>query len=230
MASYFWKTLTDHARVWISVLFAGVAVLLATTPTKPGVPAVGEAVALAPIRDATPVRTPVERPERKLERFTLQCNECHRSLPAPYAAGGLWDSHTNIHMAHGINHRCLNCHHTTNREAFADDDGKEIPWNQPELVCAKCHGPVFRDWQHGAHGRTNGYWDTNRGESLRLTCVQCHDPHSPHFPTLASDPGPRTLRARPHSHEGEGEERNPLRIKDNMLTNRYSRTRGEPVK
>lgn len=230
MTSYLWKSLTGHARVWVSVLFAGLAILLAKMPTEPAVPAIDQSAVAAPIRNATPVRTPLERPERKLENFTLQCNECHRSLPTPYAAGGLWNSHTDIHMAHGINHRCLNCHHTTNREVFADDDGKEIPWNHPELVCAKCHGPVFRDWQHGAHGRTNGFWDADRGESRRLTCVQCHNPHSPRFPTLASDPGPHTLRALPHSHEGEAEERNPLRIKDNMLTNRYSQTRGAPEK
>ncbi len=230
MASYLRKTLTDHARVWVSVLFAVVAVVLMVTPRQPDGRETSLVAAPAPIRDVTPVRTPLARPERKLELFTLQCNECHRSLPKPYSAGGLWNSHTDIHMAHGINHRCLNCHHTENREAFANDDGKEIPWNHPELVCAKCHGPVFRDWQHGAHGRTNGYWDTARGESIRLTCVQCHDPHNPRFPSLASDPGPHTLRVDRHAHEGQVEERNPLRIKDNMMTNRYSRTGGETPK
>lgn len=216
--------------MWVAVLFALVAAVLMATPRQPGVDDASAAATPPPIRDVTPVRTPLARPERKLELFTLQCNECHRSLPAPYSAGGLWHPHTNVHMAHGINHRCLNCHHTTNREAFSNENGDEIPWNHPELLCAKCHGPVFRDWQHGAHGRSNGYWDTSRGESIRLTCVQCHDPHSPRFPTLVSDPGPHTLRVDPHEREGHAEERNPLRIKDNMMTNRYSHTHGETPK
>ncbi|MHB8866667.1 MAG: hypothetical protein ACYC6N_30270 [Pirellulaceae bacterium] len=130
-------------------------------------------------------------------------------------------------MAHGINSRCLNCHHEANREAFVDDYGNEIPWDQSQLVCAKCHGPVYRDWQHGSHGRINGYWDRSRGEQIRLKCIECHDPHNPRFPSLASAPGPRTLRVHPHEHGPHSDFRNPLRIKDNLLTDQYSNSRGE---
>jgi hypothetical protein len=77
---------------------------------------------------------------------------------------------------------------------FVDDFGGEIPWDQPQRVCAKCHGPVYRDWQHGSHGRTNGYWDARRGVQTRRRCIECHDPHQPPFPPLSPAPGPNTLR------------------------------------
>lgn len=41
-------------------------------------------------------------------------------------------------------------------------------------MCAKCHGPRYREWQQGAHGRSNGYWDNTRGESRRLGRTECH--------------------------------------------------------
>ena len=66
--------------------------------------------------------------------------------------------------------------------------GGEIPWDQPQLLCAKCHGPVYRDWQHGSHGRTNGYWDASRGKQTRRKCIECHDPHRPPFPALQPAP------------------------------------------
>ena len=54
---------------------------------------------------------------------------------------------------HGNNRFCLNCHHPTNRKAFVDYDGSEIAEADVVLLCAKCHGPTYRDWQAGVHGR-----------------------------------------------------------------------------
>jgi hypothetical protein len=82
-----------------------------------------------------------------------------------------------------INTRCLNCHHRANRNAFVDDAGGEIPYDQPQMLCARCHGTVFRDWQKGVHGRTNGVWDLRKGQPERLRCIQCHDPHRPPLAT-----------------------------------------------
>ena len=115
-------------------------------------------------------------------------------------------------MKHGLNTWCLSCHHSENRDAFVDDRGEEIPWDQPQLLCAKCHGPVFRDWQHGAHGRTNGYWDKSQGEQTRRKCIECHDPHQPPFPPMRPAPGPNTLRMGPQGDEIHTEVRNPLKV------------------
>lgn len=202
-----------HGMLWTSAaLFASVAVLLTVDPLRFENPVTAPAHVPASVTDTTPVRQPPSRPRYQLGEFTFTCSECHRTEPSPRVVGKGLTTHAKIHMAHGINKRCLNCHHPVNREAFVDDDGGEIPWDQPQLVCAKCHGPVYRDWQHGSHGRINGYWDKSRGEQVRLKCVACHDPHHPPFPPLPSAPGPRTLHVKPHSrgrHEGT---RNILRI------------------
>lgn len=62
------------------------------------------------------------------------------------------------------------------------------------------------------HGRTNGYWDTSRGEQSRRKCIECHDPHQPPFPPMRPAPGPETLRMGPQGPGGHGEVRNPLRV------------------
>ena len=67
-------------------------------------------------------------------------------------------------------------------------------YDQVQDLCASCHGPTYRDWEKGIHGRTNGYWDTSKGEQTRLVCTQCHDPHAPAFGKLVPLPGPNTLR------------------------------------
>lgn len=223
MSSNLSAPLSNRGHYGVSLLFAVVAVVLAVGPWHFESPVTTSVPVPTSVTDTTPVRPTSMRARYRLGSFTFQCNECHRSLPSPYAAGHGWTNHAKIRMAHGMNTRCLNCHHKVNREAFVDDYGHEIPWDQPQLLCAKCHGPVYRDWQHGSHGRINGYWDESRGEQVRLKCVQCHDPHDPRFPPLPSAPGPRTLRVKPDERRAHADFRNPLRIKDNLLTDRYSK-------
>ena len=141
--------------------------------------------------DTTPVRRPKLQPLYTLGVFTYRCSDCHRIIPSPSETDRELTQHREVHLRHGINTRCFNCHHRTNRDAYVDDYGNEIPWDQPQLLCAKCHGPVYRDWQHGSHGRTNGYWDRKQGPQTRLKCIQCHDPHSPHFPAMQSEREPQ---------------------------------------
>jgi hypothetical protein len=138
--------------------------------------------------------------------------DCHRIIPSPAETLRRLTQHTEIQFNHGINTRCFNCHHPTNRNAFVDDFGHEIPWDQPQQLCAKCHGPVFRDWQAGSHGRSNGYWDITRGQQRRLRCIECHDPHTPPFAPMAPAPGPTTLRMGPQEPAAHGGKRDPLRI------------------
>ena len=95
---------------------------------------------------------------------------------------------------------------------FADSDGGEIPWDQPQRLCASCHGPVYRDWQHGSHGRSNGFWDVRQGELIRCKCIECHDPHHPPFPALEPAPGPHTLRMGKHGQAAHTGTHNPLRL------------------
>jgi len=211
---------------FVPVVLAVCAVGLAFAPRYQS-PPVAPAQAPANATDPTPARQPSPLARYTVGAFTYRCSECHRTHPKPRAAGDEFTKHSEIRLTHGINTRCLNCHHATNREAFVDDYGQEIPWDQPQKLCAKCHGPVFRDWQHGSHGRINGYWDTSQGELVRLKCIQCHDPHHPPFQPLPSAPPPQTLRGeRPHvaTHSGV---QNPLRLHDNTREDDHAATGGE---
>ena len=114
--------------------------------------------------------------------WTYNCMECHKLLKNPkWAYDRPMVEHKDIVLDHGNNRFCLNCHHATNRNAFVDYDGSEIHEQDVVLLCAKCHGTIYRDWQAGVHGRQNGHWNKDLGESTKLRCIQCHDPHYPKF-------------------------------------------------
>jgi hypothetical protein len=154
--------------LWVSAALFVFAAVLAFRPF-PYVSAVTQPVAVpAWATDTTPVRQPRLRPEYTAGVFQYRCSECHHIIPSPIETSRTLTQHTEIQLEHGINTRCFNCHHRTNRDAFVDDYGREIPWDQPQLLCSKCHGPVYRDWQHGSHGRSNGYWDKSRGTQTRM--------------------------------------------------------------
>lgn len=117
--------------------------------------------------------------------WTYNCMECHRLFPARWHYNDRpFNEHKDIKLEHGNNRFCLNCHHPTNRNAFVDYDGAEIAQQDVVLLCAKCHGTTYRDWQAGAHGRQNGFWKADEGPKTRLRCIQCHDPHHPKFPDM----------------------------------------------
>ncbi|MFH1748151.1 MAG: hypothetical protein ABIG44_14030 [Planctomycetota bacterium] len=160
------------------------------------------------------VRQPTLAPNIMLGSRTYRCSDCHRLFPPQTYTTNMLVLHHQIILKHGINDRCLSCHHPDDRDAFVDDKGDKIPYDQPQLLCSKCHGPVYRDWQHGVHGRSNGYWDTRRGPLMRLKCIECHDPHRPPFPPMRPAPPPNTLRMGKQSPIKHIPGRNPLRIHD----------------
>jgi hypothetical protein len=117
--------------------------------------------------------------------WTYNCMECHKLLKQPkWKYDRPMVEHQDIKLQHGNNRFCLNCHHPANRNAFVDYDGSEIQQADVVLLCAKCHGTTYRDWQAGVHGRQNGYWNKEMGESTKLRCIQCHDPHHPVFQSM----------------------------------------------
>lgn len=113
--------------------------------------------------------------------WTYNCMECHKLFPARWHYDRPFNEHKDIHLDHGNNRFCLNCHHPVNRNAFVDYDGSEIAQADVVQLCAKCHGTIYRDWKAGVHGRQNGFWKADLGEKTKLRCIQCHDPHSPKF-------------------------------------------------
>ncbi len=209
------QSLADHVRTfWVPatlLVFAGVlgvGSLVSSSPAPKPTPTAVPGWAT----DPTPVRRPKLKPTYTVGAFTYRCSECHHILPSPSETERTLTQHREVRLEHGINTRCFNCHHRANRDAFADDYDREIPWDQPQLLCAKCHGTVYRDWQHGAHGRTTGTWEAKRGTQGRLRCIECHDPHAPPFHTLAPAPGPNTLRMGRQDFGRHDEGHDPLRL------------------
>lgn len=133
--------------------------------------------------DKTPVRKTKGLDLIKMG-WTYNCMECHKLLPARWSYDRPMAEHQDVHLEHGNNRFCLNCHHATNRNVFADYDGSEIAQSDVVLLCAKCHGTTYRDWKAGVHGRSNGFWKADLGNKTKLRCIQCHDPHSPKFPSI----------------------------------------------
>jgi len=105
--------------------------------------------------------------------------------------------HSDIVMKHGSHNRnnlCFNCHDETNLEVLQTRDGRQLKFSESTQLCGSCHGPNYRDWEAGAHGRTSGFWNRSMGPITRKDCVSCHNPHAPKFPGRKPAPPPHPLR------------------------------------
>ncbi len=122
--------------------------------------------------------------------WSYDCTDCHRLIAPRWRHELPMVEHAGVQLRHGNNRFCLNCHHPTNRNAFVDYDGSEIRQTAVVQLCAKCHGPTYRDWAGGAHGRRNGFWNRAKGDQTRVSCVECHDPHDPAFKAVKPLPPP----------------------------------------
>lgn len=132
------------------------------------------------------------------------CYACHeKAKPPPIRFDAnqkiiIPKEHANIVMGHGSHDRnnlCYNCHNEANLLTVQVRDGRELKLSDSVPLCGSCHGPTYRDWEAGAHGRMSGHWDRRAGEFTRLACANCHDPHAPRIPTREPAPGPHTLHA-----------------------------------
>lgn len=137
-----------------------------------------------------PVRGALKPLRHEHAGYAYKCSECHTAISAPRRQQANVPEHANIALNHGLNTNCLNCHHPVERNDYVGYDGDVIPADQPARLCAKCHGPQFRDWERGVHGRQNGHWDASKGPKTKLFCIQCHDPHNPHFQPMQPSPPP----------------------------------------
>ncbi|HRC60128.1 MAG TPA: hypothetical protein PLD53_04140 [Candidatus Propionivibrio aalborgensis] len=72
---------------------------------------------------------------------------------------------------------CMDCHHTTQRNKLVDHFGDPISFDQPQLLCGKCHGDKLRDWRDGIHGKRIGEF-VSTGKKRWFTCTECHNPHN----------------------------------------------------
>ena len=123
-----------------------------------------------------------------------RCSDCHAIFPSAQISEQTLRQHEHVVLDHGLNDRCLNCHARSDRNSLELHDGRLVPLAEAQELCAKCHGPTFRDWEKGTHGRTNGSWVVGSPAMHRLTCTECHDPHAPAMRRIVPLPGPNTWR------------------------------------
>jgi hypothetical protein len=140
----------------------------------------------------------------KADLSDFDCYVCHeKGKPPPLRFDTnqniiIQKPHSDIVMHHGSherNNNCFNCHNELNLEQFQTRDGRQLKLSESTPLCGSCHGPTYRDWEGGAHGRTGGYWSKAFGATTRKNCVECHNPHAPKFPGRKPAPGPHSLRA-----------------------------------
>jgi hypothetical protein len=189
--------ITAPLAIWlIGPAFGLVALWLFVAPPKADVPRPAPASFDRALIAPGPRRTPLHDPPRVLiGGFLMRCMECHRFFSSPpNGEGRTLNQHTHIALNHGLNNRCFNCHNQNDREKLVLYDGRTIGYDEVARLCAQCHGTVYRDWQHGTHGKTLGSWDASSGKQVRLRCTECHDPHSPAYQPIAPLPAPNTLR------------------------------------
>ena len=113
----------------------------------------------------------------------VSCSTCHSTRAAQVATvstAQLNEFHEGLQYTHGAV-SCLSCHNAANYDTLKKADGVAVPFVDTMQLCAQCHGPQHRDYQHASHGGMNGFWDLGRGPRQRNTCTDCHDPHSPAF-------------------------------------------------
>lgn len=189
-----------HRSRLAAVACAGLAQVLAgcvpephTPPAPPAPPAASAAGAEVVRKPAGPPSIPTGTVDEKGRPVTVACATCHATKPAvPDARVGrpLVTFHQGL-GGHHANLSCVSCHNPADGYASLRlADGKAVPYTEVMTLCAQCHGPQYRDYQHGAHGGMTGHWDLSKGGRARNNCVDCHPPHAPKYPTVFPAPGP----------------------------------------
>ena len=200
--------------IWISGRGRSSVVVQAPeiTSTAPNLPAASGPAAVESNDDAattqsvassgqflTTIRRPAGPPVIKLDQVdphgrtgTIACSTCHSVREPNHAnrAQDLDQFHQNMPMAHGTL-TCYSCHNPDDTDTLRLADSTTVAYPDVMTMCAQCHGPQMRDFERGAHGGMNGYWDLSRGPRTRNNCIDCHDPHLPKFPAMKPTFKPR---------------------------------------
>jgi hypothetical protein len=169
----------------LAVYGAGVLVLSALAQ-----PRIGAAEGPTPNPQFGPDRVEREALTVRKATFEYECVECHDAQERDPSVREFIGEHGALNFDHGRNDRCFNCHHDTVYDALVGADGEALAHTEHVQLCARCHGPKYRDWKAGAHGRRSGFWDKSRGEQRRTDCIICHDPHRPVFAPIKPLPPP----------------------------------------
>ncbi|UCD76585.1 MAG: hypothetical protein JSV91_06605 [Phycisphaerales bacterium] len=211
--------------IGIAVCFLALAGWFLFGPASASFPRTESAVIAASDITIDPVRTvQTDQPVVKIAGFEMHCMNCHGLFESRPETARRLTQHQHIVLDHGLNDRCFNCHDNEQRDMLALRGSKKIPYKQVARLCAKCHGPTYRDWQQGMHGKALLRWDPDDPGRRPLRCSECHDPHAPAFDPLRPLPGPNTLRMgdpKDKQHGGEVDLKDPLRKWQLEIDNRH---------
>jgi hypothetical protein len=137
-------------------------------------------------RPAGPPRIATGRVDALGHEVTVSCASCHANLPSNpqvTSATDLDEFHQGLTFQHG-KLVCVSCHQPPNYSALHLADNRAVDFGDVQQLCAQCHARQSTEYERGAHGGMNGYWDLSRGSRRRHGCIDCHDPHAPAFPHM----------------------------------------------
>ncbi len=149
-----------------------------------------------PERETFPGQAPREQrvptyfvPPPPFSEGIFPCSQCHAGMEANPTRRKLELYHNDIELKnHAEDQRwCLDCHDAENRDMLRLASGKLVRFEESYLLCGQCHGPKFREWKAGVHGKRTGEWN---GKKVYRLCVHCHYPHQPRFRPLTPKPPP----------------------------------------
>jgi hypothetical protein len=190
---------------WICFIAAGFAPTQEKKSHAPG----GPAAKRFPVHIRTPEGPPSAKtahPGADGKPATIRCATCHAMLvPNDSTTSGeqLKAFHQGLKFKHG-QLTCVSCHHAEDYDSLRAADNRKIPFARVMDLCAQCHGPQARDYQHGAHGGMTGFWDLKRGPRQRNNCIDCHDPHHPAYPRVQPVFAPKDRFPPVHGGSGKG--------------------------
>jgi len=115
------------------------------------------------------------------------CSQCHNADQPPDANHRSFPKKHSDIVLHHAGLWCLDCHDADNRDVLRSASGGTIQFEESYNLCGQCHGEKLRDWKAGVHGKRTGQWN---GTKQYLLCVNCHNQHSPRYPSTAPMPPP----------------------------------------
>jgi hypothetical protein len=128
-------------------------------------------------------------PKPPFSKGIFPCSDCHGGMELNAKKRVLKEAHTDIKLHHADSVRwCLDCHDPANRDKLKLASGEPVDFTESYILCGQCHGPTYRDWKAGIHGKRTGYF--SGGSRMYYLCVNCHNPHDPKFKPIKPEPPP----------------------------------------
>ncbi len=124
-------------------------------------------------------------PPSTLDLFA--CIQCHKEVKVNTQKRVLTSTHIDFVFDHpgydSENKWCYSCHYTLTLDSLRFESGKLLSYERSYELCVQCHVTKYADWEVGIHGKRTGEWN---GKKQYLSCLYCHNPHSPKFKPIES--------------------------------------------